>query len=91
MHYEQEAGQEMNIRGVLWRIMQSFNNSKMCRKNKWLVFFGFRGGILEIGFVVGLSDNEGDEVSTMPLCLSVNRSQVVKFNLRVDDEGMMRN
>jgi hypothetical protein len=34
----------MKIRGVLWRIMQ-LQQVENVLKNKWLVSFGFKGGI----------------------------------------------
>lgn len=40
--------------------------------------------------VVRLSIVGGDEISTVP-CPCVDRNQVVKFNLKVDDQGMMKN
>ncbi len=40
--------------------------------------------------VVGLSIVRGDEISTMP-CPFVDMNQVVEFNLKVDDQGKMKN
>lgn len=74
MNYKQEVGQEMKIKGVLWRIIQSFNRSKMCWINKWLVFFLVLGE--EFRRLALLLDSLILEVmkSTMPLCLCKHES-----------------
>jgi hypothetical protein len=54
-----------------------------------VVCFGFKGWAEEIGWVVGLFVVGGDEIFVAP-CVFVNMNQVVEFDLRVDDWGMMK-